>query len=83
MLFNRISLKDKRVLSVLASSDFLFSALDDGATIVDTFDINFLTYRYFYLRKWLLEINELDAYSVSLDFLKAIVNSKKDSDDID
>ncbi len=82
-LFNNLSLEGKDVLSVLSSSDFLFSALASDAKSVDTFDINFLTYRYFYLRKWLLEINELDAYSVSLDFLKAIVKSKKDSDDID
>lgn len=82
-LFNSISLEGKDVLSVLSSSDFLFSALASDARSVDTFDINFLTYRYFYLRKWLLEINEIDAYSVGLNILKAIVKSKKDSDDID
>ena len=51
-LFSNFSLKDKDVLSVLASSDQMFHCYNRGARSVDTFDINKLTYYYYYLRKW-------------------------------
>lgn len=51
-LFNNFSVKDKDVLTVLASSDQLFHTYINGAKNVDTFDINKLTYYYYYLRKW-------------------------------
>lgn len=44
--------KDKNVLSVLASSDQIFSCYFLGANNVDTFDSNKLTYYYFFLKKW-------------------------------
>lgn len=51
-IFNNISVKDKDVLTVLASSDQLFHSYYHGAKNVDTFDVNRLTYYYYYLRKW-------------------------------
>lgn len=53
-LFKCFSVKDKEVLSVLASSDQLFSAYYHGAKSVNTFDRNKLAKYYYYLRKWLL-----------------------------
>ena len=50
-----IDFKDKKVLTVQASSDQLFSSLILGAKEVDTFDANRLTEYYYYLRKWCLE----------------------------
>lgn len=54
-LFSGIDLKDKEILSVLASSDQLFYFYANGAKLVDTFDKNKLTFYYFYLRKWFIQ----------------------------
>lgn len=54
-LFSGIDLKDKEILSVLASSDQLFYFYDNGTKLVDTFDKNKLTFYYFYLRKWFIQ----------------------------
>lgn len=54
-LFSCFSVKDKNVLTVLASSDQAFCSYYLGAKSVDTFDKNKLTGYYYYLRKWLIE----------------------------
>ena len=51
-LFKYIDVKDKDVLTVLASSDQYFYSCINGARSVDTFDKNILTKYYYYLRKW-------------------------------
>ena len=51
-LFQNFSVEGKDVLSVLASGDQMFYSYQEGAKSVDTFDINKLTYYYYYLRKW-------------------------------
>lgn len=51
-LFQCFSVKDKDVLTVLASSDQLFYTYYHGARSVDSFDVNLLTKYYYYLRKW-------------------------------
>ena len=66
LLFNNVDVMNKRVFSVLSSSDYLFSAIDAGASVVDTFDINPLTYRYYHLRKWLLQLGYIDAEHLSV-----------------
>ena len=53
-LFQRYSVQDKDVLTVLASSDQLISCYCCGAKIVDSFDKVFITLYYYYLRKWLI-----------------------------
>ena len=51
-------LKDKEVLSVLASSDQVFSSYYYGAKNVDCFDRQVIAYYYYYLKYWnLLETN--------------------------
>jgi len=54
-LFSNFSVKDKDVLTVLASSNQYFSAYYLGAKSVDTFDVNYLAEFYWYLRYWLIE----------------------------
>ena len=51
-LLARVYMKDKKVLTVLASSDQLFHIYEKKPLSVDTFDINCLTKYYYYLRKW-------------------------------
>jgi len=55
-LFENFSVKDKDVLTVLASSDQYFRCLYNGAKTVDAFDVNKFTKYYYYVRKWYMEI---------------------------
>lgn len=82
-LFNRIHFTNKDIYTVLSSSDFLFETIWNGANKVDCFDINPITYRYFYLRKWLLEYGLMDADGESLETLKWIAKKHMTSLDID
>ncbi len=54
-IFANIDVLGKDVLSVLASSDQLFSFCYGGAKSVDCFDINPLTEYYYYLRRFAIE----------------------------
>lgn len=76
-LFNKVNVVGKSVYTTLSSADLLFSSYAKEATQVDAFDINPLTYRYYYLRKWLLEKNLIDADGLSLSMLLQIVNNQK------
>lgn len=72
-IFSQYDFKGKNVLSVLASSDQMFSAYYLGASNVDTFDCNILTYYYFFLRKWcLLYTNNYQLSKSNSELLKAI-----------
>ncbi len=51
-LFDNFDVRDKRVLTVLSSSDQLFNCLIRDCFSVDTYDINKLTKYFYYLRKW-------------------------------
>ena len=55
--FALFDLKDKEVLSVLASSDQIIDMFLRGAKNIDTFDLNGLTKYYFYLKKAALLAN--------------------------
>ncbi len=59
-VFKGFDLKDKDVLSVLGSSDHVFSEYYLGAKSVTAFDINELTKYYYYLRKWSLIYRGVD-----------------------
>ena len=50
--YRKIDFLDKNVLSVLASSDQVFTARYYGANTVDGFDKNRLSFYYYYLRIW-------------------------------
>lgn len=60
VVFKGFDLKDKEVLSVLGSSDQVFSEYYLGAKSVTAFDINELTKYYYYLRKWSLIYRGVD-----------------------
>lgn len=78
-LFNKLNLAGKDVFSVLSSSDYLYMSYLFGAKNVNSFDINPLTYRYFYLRKWLIKNNITDIGILSpVDLLEIIENTKID-----
>lgn len=53
-IFNKYDVKDKDVLTVLASSDQALACYYCGAKTIDAFDRSYLTLYYYYLRKWLI-----------------------------
>ncbi len=82
-VFSSVDFKDKEVLSVLASSDQLFSAYYLNAKNVDSFDRNRFTKYYYYLRKWSLIYDLVDIPSnVNLGDLlgKVSVSSEEEFD---
>ena len=58
-IFNNYDMFDKDVLTVLASSDQLFSCYAKNAKSVDTFDMEYTTLYYYYLRKWFVLYKDL------------------------
>ena len=54
-IYRDLDFHKKKVLSVLASSDQVFTARYLGAEQVDSFDKNRLTIYYYYLRKWAIK----------------------------
>ena len=53
-IFSKYDVKDKDVLTVLASSDQALACYYCGAKTIDAFDRSYLTLYYYYLRKWLI-----------------------------
>ena len=74
-LFEIIDVRDKNILSVLSSSDYLFSALFKEAGNIETFDINSITYRYYFLRKWLFQNGYVDAGKICTQDIFKIISS--------
>lgn len=72
-LFNMVDVKNQDVLTVLASCDQYFYAYKKKAKSIDTFDINSLTIRYFYLRKWLMKFKE-NIYHITTKNFQTILN---------
>lgn len=83
IILKYIDVKDKDVYSVLSSSDMLFYLYLNGAKTVDTFDINQLTYRYYFFRKWLMEKGLIDASKLKFEEIKRIINEQFDFNCID
>ena len=78
LLFSQLDLSDKNILTVLSSSDYLYMSYLFGAKRVDCFDINPLTFRLFYLRKWLISNNIIDIGFCSYeDVIRVIMNMEK------
>lgn len=74
-LFEIIDVRDKNILSVLSSSDYLFSALFKEAGNIETFDINSITFRYYFLRKWLIQNGYVDAGKICTQDIFKIISS--------
>lgn len=81
-IVSHVDFRNKEVYSVLSSSDILFYLYLNGAKRVDTFDIDPLTYRYYYLRKWLLESGFLDAEDLGIKEIDSIIKSHRNANDI-
>lgn len=60
-----LDFEDRDVLSVVSSSDQIFTPMLLGAKTVDGFDRNRLTKYYYYLRKWAIKYNR-DVYPIEL-----------------
>ncbi len=56
-LISKFDVTNKKVLTVLGSSDQAFQFYLNGAKEVDFFDINKLTIYYYYLRIWNMKVN--------------------------
>lgn len=67
-IFKKYDVKNKEVLTVLASSDQLFSCFYEGAKSIDTFDRVYATLYYYYLRKWLILYK--NKFYPSIDFFE-------------
>ena len=80
LLFSKLNLDDKDVLSVLSSSDYLYMSYLFGARHVDSFDINPLTYRFFYLRKWLIKSSLIDIGILTAENLLEIIENTEIGD---
>ena len=82
LLFSQLDLSDKNILTVLSSSDYLYMSYLFGAKRVDCFDINPLTFRLFYLRKWLINNNIIDIGFCSYeDVIRVLMNMEKTNTD--
>ena len=73
-MFNNLNLLDKNVFAVMSSADYYIMSHLFGAKSVDCFDINPITYRYFFLRKWLIQTGIMDYGFCSYPKLLEIVN---------
>lgn len=86
-LFDVYDVNNKSVLTVLASSDQLFSCYYNHAHSIDTFDKSYLTLYYYYLRKWLIIYrNQMYPsyhffYDGDYDLYSLICNVKPTNDD--
>ena len=54
-IFSNFDFKDKKVLSVIGSGDQAFHFYNSGVKKLDLFDINKLSFYYYYLRVWTME----------------------------
>lgn len=54
-VYKLFDVKDKAVLTVTSSGDHIFESLASGAKTVDSFDINYLTEYYYYLKKAIIQ----------------------------
>ena len=82
LLFSQLDLSDKNILTILSSSDYLYMSYLFGAKKVDCFDINPLTFRFYYLRKWLIDNNIIDIGFCSYeDVVRVIMNRAKTNTD--
>ena len=79
-IFKKYDFKGKDVLSVLSSSDQMFSSYYLGAENVDTFDHNVTPYLFFYLKKWCMEYTGKSYLSASNKELYDCTDLHKDND---
>lgn len=73
-IFSSIDVKDKNVLTVLASGDQVFYSYDNGAKNVDMYDVNKLAIHYYYLRTWFIRyMNQYYPDNLDLKLIKKVI----------
>ena len=83
-LFKKIDVKDKKVLSVMASGDQPLLAYLNGAETIDTFDRNYCTLYHFFLRKWIIENTSKRIFErFDEKFIKKVLDLAKPNSDIE
>lgn len=83
-LFKYIDVKDKNVLSVMASADQPLLCYLNGSKKVDTFDRNYCTLYHFYLRKWIiLYTNRRNLNNISDNMINKVLNFVEPQNDIE
>lgn len=77
--FSFVDVKDKDVLSVLASGDQVFHLYDKDAKSVETFDVNRLTFYYYYIRLWTVKYlgEYYPEFKFSIGFIKRLLGMVK------
>ena len=76
MMIKHIDINNKKVLSVLGSGDQAFHLYNNGASIVEVFDMNKLTIYYYYLRRWvIIYMNSYypDFNNFSIEYIKNVL----------
>ena len=78
-LFSFVDVNDKSVLSVLGSGDQMFYFYNNGAKSVETFDVNRLTYYYYYIRYWTMKYlgEYYPEFTFSISFIKKLLGMVK------
>lgn len=71
-LYSNVDFMGKNVLSVASSGDQMFMAYAFGAKHVDLFDVNKLTFYYYYLRLWTIQY--FDRFYPKIPFHKRYLN---------
>ena len=79
-IFGKYDFQGKDVLSVLSSSDQMFSSYYLGASNVDTFDHNVTPYLFFYLKKWCMEYTGKSVLSASNRELYECIDLHQDNE---
>ena len=83
-ILEHFDVKDKDVLTVLASSDQLLSFYYYQAKNIDTFDRSYSTLYYYYLRKWLiLYKNIVSIINFNLKEINSLIDEVKPSNKIE
>lgn len=74
-IFSHIDVNDKDVLSVLGSGDQMFHFYNNGAKSVEVFDVNRLTYYYYYIRMWTMKYLKkyYPEYNFNINFIKNLL----------
>ncbi|MBR3363218.1 MAG: hypothetical protein IKG40_04805 [Bacilli bacterium] len=68
-VYKLFDVKDKSVLTVTSSGDHIFESMVAGAKVVDSFDVNYLTEYYYYLKKAMIKNYKLKLY---LDIIESL-----------
>ena len=75
-ILSNVCCNDKSVLTVLSSGDQAFHFYNRDALSVDVFDINRLTFYYYFLRRWIIQYTDFyyPSDDFSIKFIRDILN---------